>query len=191
MRPEYRVLPTARLLLRPPREEDAPAVFESFGSDPEVTRLLTWRPHRSLVDAQAALRTRLERLARGREYSWIIELREPGRLVGIVSAWIDGDGAELGFVLARPHWGRGIATEAVAAVADWALSLSDVTRVWGTCDTENGASARVFAKAGFACHGVCEREIVRPNLGPAPRPSLLFSRGGLPRRDSPTPPENG
>jgi RimJ/RimL family protein N-acetyltransferase len=170
----YRELRTDRLLLRSPRQGDAPALFVAFGADPEVTRYLTWRPH-NIADAEAALNARLERLASGIEYSWMIELHEPRRPVGIISAWLEGDAAEVGFVVARSCWNQGLATEAVLTVRDWALASPEVSRVWATCDLENRASARVLDKAGFTNLGPFEREIVRPNLDPRPRPSLLFS----------------
>jgi RimJ/RimL family protein N-acetyltransferase len=171
--PAYRALQTARLALRRPEADDAERIFRAFGSDPEVTRFLTWRPHRSLADAEAALAGRLQRLAEGSEYSWILERAGQREAVGIVSAWCSGTEVELGFVLARPHWGRGLMTEAATAVVEWALAAPEVTRVWATCDAEHLASARVLRKAGLVERG-SGREIVRPNLGPLPRPSLLF-----------------
>jgi len=178
MRLPYRDLHTDRLLLRRPREGDAPLVFESFGSDPEVTRYLTWMPHKGIADAEAALAARLERLARGSEYSWILELSTPPRVIGLISLWLEADSAEVGFVLARPEWNQGLGTEALLAVTHWALSSPGVTQVWASCDVENEASARVLEKAGFARCGECDRLVVRPNLGPEPRPSLLFSTRG-------------
>jgi RimJ/RimL family protein N-acetyltransferase len=175
MRLEYRELRTDRLLLRRPRPGDASAVFESFGADPEVTRFLTWTPHKSIAEAEAALAARLERLADGVEYSWMIESLAAHSLVGVVSAWVEDGAAELGFVLARSAWGQGLATEAVLVVKDWALASPAVSRVWATCDVDNRASGRVLEKAGLTNFGLFDREIVRPNLGPRPRPSLLFA----------------
>ena len=40
----------------------------------------------------------------------------------------------------------------------------------------------MLEKAGLESHGRFEREIVRPNLGPQPRPSLYFSRRAEPER---------
>jgi len=99
--------------------------------------------------------------------------------VGVISAWLEPGAAELGFVLARRHWNRGLTTEAVLSVADWALASPELSRLWATCDLENHASARVLEKAGLTNLGLCERQIVRPNLGPGPRPSLLFEKSGL------------
>jgi RimJ/RimL family protein N-acetyltransferase len=174
MRLPYRDLRTDRLILRRPREGDAPLIFESFGSDPEVTRFLTWRPHGAIADAEVALAERIERLVQGIEYSWVLELSDSRRLVGMISAWIDEGGAELGFVLGRSHWNQGLSTEAVLSVTEWALGSPAVSQVWATCDAENLASARVLEKAGFADCGRYERQVIRPNLGPDARPSLLF-----------------
>jgi RimJ/RimL family protein N-acetyltransferase len=172
----YRELRTERLLLRAPAAEDAAAVLAGWGADPEATRYLTWRPHGSLREAQEALAQRIERLASGVEYSWLLESAGRSGPIGVVSAWPTGDAVELGFVLARPAWGRGLATESVRAVADWAMAAPAVAQLFATCDAENRASARVLEKSGFVCRGPTERAIVRPNLGETPRPSLSFTR---------------
>jgi RimJ/RimL family protein N-acetyltransferase len=172
----YRELTTARLCLRRPRSSDAELIFSGFGADPEVMRFLAWRPHAALADAEAAMERRLERLANGVEYSWILERPDSGAAVGLISGWLEGDALELGFTLVKSHWGRGLMTEATIAVGDWALCAGAVRRVWASCDAENLASARVLEKAGLGSHGRFERAIVRPNLGPDPRPSLYFSR---------------
>jgi RimJ/RimL family protein N-acetyltransferase len=174
LRPAYRELETHRLTLRRPVEDDATRLFRAFGSDPEVTRFLTWRPHRSIADAEAAIAQRIQRLSDGTEYSWIVERAGHREAIGIVSAWFSGAEAELGFVLARSHWGQGLMTEAVAAVTEWALSSPGIKRTWATCDVDNLASARVLEKAGLVKCGGFERQIVRPNLSSLPRPSLLF-----------------
>jgi RimJ/RimL family protein N-acetyltransferase len=155
------------------RAGDAALTFS--GAEPEVMRFLAWRPHATLADAEAALARRLERLANGVEYSWILEPLDSGVAVGLISGWLEGDALELGFTLARSFWGKGLMTEAGVAVCDWAFAAG-ARRVWATCDVENPASARVLEKAGLQARGRFERAIVRPNLGPDPRASLYFSR---------------
>ena len=46
---------TERLLLRLPRRDDAPAMFAAYAQDAEVTRYLTWRPHKSIEETYAIL----------------------------------------------------------------------------------------------------------------------------------------
>lgn len=176
MRLSYRGLRSPRLLLREPAAGDAAVVFAAWSGDPEATRYLAWRPHASLAEAEAALAQRIERLAAGVEYSWFLELAGASEPIGVVSAWPADADLELGFVLSRRFWGQGLATEAVGAVAEWALAAPGVMRLWATCDAENLASARVLENIGFTCRGPFERAILRPNLSAEPRPSLYFTR---------------
>ena len=46
---------TARLRLRPVTAGDAPAIFDAYAQDAEVTRYVTWRPHRTIADTEAYL----------------------------------------------------------------------------------------------------------------------------------------
>jgi ribosomal-protein-alanine N-acetyltransferase len=172
----YRELRSARLRLRPPAAGDAAAVLEAWGADPEATRYLAWRPHTSLREAEEALAQRIQRLASGVEYSWLLESAGASGPIGVVSAWPTGTALELGFVLARRAWGNGLATESVRCVSEWALAAPQLTFLFATCDAENRASARVLEKSGFVCRGPYERAIVRPNLSAEPRPSLYFTR---------------
>ena len=53
------------------------------------------------------------------------------------------------YALLRSHWGRGIASEAVAGLLDWAFLDHGLTRLVATVHPENRASQRVLEKAGF------------------------------------------
>jgi RimJ/RimL family protein N-acetyltransferase len=176
LRSAYRELSTRRLILRPPESRDAPAIFDAFASDPEVTRFLKWHPHRTLADAHRAMAARLEGLATGAEYSWLLSLRTDGAIVGIISAWPGEGEVEIGFALGRRFWGRGLMTEAVLSAVDWAFEAAHVARVWAVCDTENLASARVLEKAGLQREGLLKAYAIHPNISPDPRDCLLYAK---------------
>ena len=57
--------------------------------------------------------------------------------------------AELGFRLARPYWGRGLATEAATAVRDHAFAVLGVPRLIAHIDPANVGSLHVVAKLGM------------------------------------------
>jgi RimJ/RimL family protein N-acetyltransferase len=57
--------------------------------------------------------------------------------------------AEIGYWLAVPFWGQGIATRAVRALTDWAFANLDLIRIFAGVFETNPASARVLEKAGF------------------------------------------
>jgi len=61
--------------------------------------------------------------------------------------------AELGYWLAEPHWGRGIATRAVSCFSQQAFELFDLVRIYARVFETNPASARVLEKAGFRFEG--------------------------------------
>jgi RimJ/RimL family protein N-acetyltransferase len=164
------------MILRTPRAEDASAISEAFASDPEVTRFLRWRPHRTLADAQRAITSRLRGLETGEELSWLLSLRGDGSILGIISVWPGEGEAEIGFALGRRSWGQGLMTEAVRSVVAWAFEPASVARVWAICDVENLASARVLEKAGLQREGLLKAHAIHPNLSPDPRDCLLYSR---------------
>lgn len=57
--------------------------------------------------------------------------------------------AELGYWLGEPFWGRGIATEAVSALTEYAFSTYDLVRIFAGVFEGNAASMRVLEKAGY------------------------------------------
>ena len=106
---------TERLLLRPGWREDAPALFQAIADEAIVRNLASPPWPYSLADAQAFLAT--ER--RPDEASFLIFRRTRGapQLIGTTGLGRRPSGAiELGYWIARPHWGLGYATEAANAV---------------------------------------------------------------------------
>jgi RimJ/RimL family protein N-acetyltransferase len=83
--------------------------------------------------------------------------------------------AELGWVLAREHWGRGYMPEAVRGVIELALGALGRYRVAAYTDFENARSARVMEKAGMQYEGRLRRCAVHPNMDEAPRDALLYA----------------
>lgn len=167
---------TERLTLRRVTPDDAPAILGTWAQDPEVTRYLAWRPHRTLEETEAYLEACDAAWREGRAYVWVIREKSTAALVGSIAARAGAHGIDLGYLLARKAWGRGLMAEAVEEVAKWALAQTDVFRVWATCDVENPASARVLEKAGFELEGTLRRWDVHPNLADEPRDALCYSR---------------
>ena len=175
MHPPPEVITTDRLVLRRPHAADAKAKYE-YSRDPEVARYMDWVPHADLASALAVVGRSAIRWESGEEYSWTITVKPTDAAVGSVGCQVQGHAVELGFVLAKPHWGQGFATEAAKAVFAWAVSCNEIYRIWATCDVDNTASTRVLAKLGMVREGVLRRWAFRPNLAPAiPRDALVFS----------------
>ena len=69
--------------------------------------------------------------------------------------------AEIGYWLGEQFWGRGIATEALVAVTDYAFSHYDVCRLYAHVFDWNGASARVLEKAGYEFEGRMKKSVTK------------------------------
>ena len=84
---------------------------------------------------------------------------EPARIIGSAGLGRSDNGeVELGYWIARDHWGRGFATEAARAVLSLARTLGH-RRVSAGHFTDNPASGRVLRKVGF-----CPTGEVRPRF---------------------------
>ena len=165
---------TTRLTLRRLRADDASAIFATYAQDREVTRFLTWRPHQSVKETREFVRGCIEAWRAGTEFIWAIVL-DGGGLIGGIALRPRDFKADVGYVIARPYWGKGFATETLRSVVSWALDQPQIYRVWAVCDVENPASARVMEKAGMLKEGILRMWIRHPQAGDAPRDCFCYS----------------
>jgi RimJ/RimL family protein N-acetyltransferase len=166
---------TARLILRPIAPDDAPAIFTGYAQDPEVVRFVMWRPHRTLAETEAYIADCLTEPA-DRARTYVLIAREGDRLLGSFALRRPQlHRLDCGYVLARPHWGRGLTTEALSEIAGWAMRWDRIWRIGAVCDVENLASARVMEKAGLEREGILRRWLVHPNVSAEPRDCFSYA----------------
>ena len=61
---------------------------------------------------------------------------------------------EIGFSIARAHWGKGLATEASAAVLEWGFKTESLAKISASSDPRNKRAMRVMEKLGMTQEGV-------------------------------------
>jgi RimJ/RimL family protein N-acetyltransferase len=166
---------TECLILRKPCTEDALAIFSSYAQDLEVTRYLLWTPHKNIEETYGILKIMLKLWEEDSAYSFAIVPKDLNSVIGMIGVHPDRFKVEIGYVLARSHWGKGLVTEAVRAVTSWLLQQPDIYRVFATCDVENPASARVMEKVGMLREGLLRRNSIHPSIGNEPRDSLIYA----------------
>ena len=145
-----KTLETERLILRAVTEADTQDIYERWASDPEVTRWLTFNPHRSIEDTRMIMDYWLSEYGKENCYRWGIVLKEENMLIGMIDvvSYDDEGTPVLGYCEAKKHWGHGYMTEALKAVT--ALLFEDgFKKISVGAVDENKGSNRVIQKAGF------------------------------------------
>jgi ribosomal-protein-alanine N-acetyltransferase len=72
--------------------------------------------------------------------------------------------AELGYWLGCDYWGRGIATQAILGLTNWAFETLDLQRIFAQPYADNLASCRALEKAGFALEGTLRRSAIKDGV---------------------------
>lgn len=163
------------LLLRPIAPDDASAIFAGYAQDPEVLRHLSFRPHRDLADTEAYIARCLATPANTARTYVLVERADGGLIGSFQLRRRDVHRLDCGFVLARPRWGRGLMTEALSVVGNWAMAQDAIWRLGAVCDVDNLASARILEKAGMRREGVLLRWMMHPNISAEPRDCFSYA----------------
>jgi ribosomal-protein-alanine N-acetyltransferase len=174
-------LTTSRLILRPWRDADLSA-FARLNDDPAVTEFLSRRLSRDESDALAAhIRTAIE--TRGWGF-WAVEVKETGPaaapFIGFVGLSVPGFEAhftpcvEIGWRLAKEHWGCGYASEAAAASLRFAFENLRLQQIVAFTVPLNKRSMRVMERIGMSRDLAGDFE--HPKLPPGHpfRPHVLY-----------------
>jgi len=157
------------LVLRRWRDDDLDA-YAAMNADPEVMRYIG----DSHVYDRAESAAVLERMRRhwdehgfGR---WAIERKQDGAVLGFAGLGFPRSFPELaaipeiGWRLARPHWGKGYATEAATASRDDFFRSFAYDQIISLAVLGNTASTRVMDKLGFRRDGETRGQSGRPVL---------------------------
>ena len=144
------MLETERLILRKLNENDADAIFNNWASDPEVTKYVTWPPHKSVEDSLNIIKTVFSK----RETYAIVKDDVPIGCVGLLfhpdtNHWWGEGAAELGYWIGEEYWGNGYAFEASQALVKRAFDELGVKEIYASYRIENNQSKRVLEKLGF------------------------------------------
>jgi [ribosomal protein S5]-alanine N-acetyltransferase len=150
----FPTLTTDRLLLRQPNAEDAADVLV-FRGDPEVQRFNS-EPHTNRAQSVELIEELRREYEEGTGVVWAVAVVATGRVVGFFgfSAWDRYHRrAEVGYDLARDHWGKGVAREALTAALNYGFGPMGLHRIEAMTIADNHASTRLLDGLGFVREG--------------------------------------
>jgi RimJ/RimL family protein N-acetyltransferase len=145
-------LETDRLILRQWRDDDRPA-FAALNADPVVMEFFP--ETRTRQQADTVLDRLIGHFDRHGFGFWALELRESGENIGFTGLQhVDFDApfcpaVEIGWRLARSHWGKGYATEAARAALDAAFRELKLDEVVSYAVKTNTRSRAVMERLGM------------------------------------------
>lgn len=151
--PKLPTIETERLLLRPFKLDDAGALFTIY-QDPQVMRYVGKAPV-TLADERNRLRRHIKNHYLRLGYGLLATvLKDTGAVIGrcgFLNWKIEGrQRTEVGYLLARAHWGQGLATEAAQALVHFGFGTLRKRRLISLIHPDNAASIRVALKIGMA-----------------------------------------
>lgn len=136
--------------------------FYTWASDPEVAKTMTWEAYTSQAAAEKFLCEVAE------NHPWFKAICINDIPVGSITL-TQGKGAsscraELGYVLAKPYWGKGIATTAAKQAIQIGFKDLNIQRIEALVDPDNKASERVLVKAGMYYEGLLKNYTIFKNI---------------------------
>lgn len=143
------IFETDRFILRPWSESDAGCLYH-FAKNPKIGPIAGWPPHESVEDSLNIIKTVFSK----RETYAVVLDDVPIGCVGLLfhpdcnHYWGEGS-AELGYWIAEPYWGQGLAVEASEIIINHAFDDLDVEKIYASYRIENAQSKRVLEKLGF------------------------------------------
>jgi len=147
-------LETERLIIRPWRREDRPALAR-MARDAEMMRYVT----RGQTWSDEAIDQMLERQRRHLTQHGVCfgatALKASGEVIGVVGMQqLDNGDFELGWWVWKDYWGRGFATEAASAYVEYARHVMGLSSLVAVIDPPNIASKVVAARLGLRCERI-------------------------------------
>ena len=150
------VIESNRLLVRLVEEADLTDLLAINGDD-EVTRYLPYASWQSLADGQAWCKRMAALNATGNGLQFVALEKSSRRVVATCLLFRYDEQsarAELGYVLGREHWGRGLMHEALSALISYAFETCALRRVEAEVNPANDPSNRLLQKLGFRKEGL-------------------------------------
>lgn len=166
------VLETERLVLRPWKQSDLKDFFE-YALVQGVGEMAGWNHHKSIEESREILDVFINE-----HKTFALELKNNGRVIGSLGIekinslddpYENMYGKEIGYVLSKDYWGRGLMTEAVKKVIDFCFDDLSLDYLWISHWVDNDKSRRVIEKCGFEFvkefEYTCQNGDIRPSRG--------------------------
>lgn len=162
-----KTLETGRLRLRPFELSDNEDMYNNWANDDAVTKHLTWPTHTSIEVTDMVLESWVKGYVLDTTYSWAIELKEEGKVIGsigVVEFKEENEQCSIGYCIGSEFWNKGITSEAFGVIIDFLFDEVGFERIQAYHHSDNPASGKVMMKVGMKHEG-CLRHYTKKTSG--------------------------
>ena len=146
---DFPTLETKRLVLRKLEATDAEALFENY-SDEEIAKNFMDEPLGDVKQASQFIEAFNEEFAQGKAITWAIVLKNTGKMIGTCSCMFETSAcAEIGYDLAKSHWGKGLMTEALEAMIGYGFNEMGLETIKADTLSNNSRSINLLKRLEF------------------------------------------
>ena len=183
------IIETERIKLRPFEQSDLDDFYE-YASVEGVGEMAGWKHHENKEKSQSILDLFITE-----DKTFAIVLKENNKVIGslgveeygmeqALSEFFDYQGREIGYVLSKDYWGKGLMPEAVKAVIDYLFNVQKLDFLTCGYYEFNNQSKKVQEKCGFKPYrklvmetrlGTKEQGILNLLVNPNKNIKLIFS----------------
>lgn len=155
----FRDLPklyTERLILRKIDKSDINELHICLSND-YISKYMLIDFDKSINSTKKMLDMILNGYKNDKPTPWGITLKEDGKLIGMCgfsSCNEVNNNAEVGYILNRDYWNKGIITEALCKVIDFGFNNMNLNKIEAKCISSNIASEKVMVKNGMSLDGI-------------------------------------
>lgn len=160
----FPILKTGRLTLRQLAIHDEQEIF-TLRSDNEINKYLDRKRAKTIDDARSFINKITENINRNDSVYWAITLSDENRLIGTICLFgfsDENDKCEIGYELLTNCQGRGIMSEALEKVIDYAFNTIKVEKIEAFFHKDNQNSIKLLEKSFFRESN--ELDDTNPNL---------------------------
>ena len=153
---EFPRLETERLILRELTGGDSEAIFWNF-SDEDITKYFMEKPFTRLEQAQSFVEAFIDEFKQGKAMTWALVLRGADVCIGTCNFMVQSSSCvELGYDLAKVHWGKGLMSEAIGAIIEYGFSRLGCGKIEADTMSHNVRSINLLTRSGFRLDDVRE-----------------------------------
>lgn len=155
---------TARCHLRRIEPSDYRMMFQNWAKYEEVCRYYPFNPAADIEVYRQKVERWVSNYSSDSYFHWVIEWKETGELIGTINLGNMEKACQMSdtcYMLSPKYWNRGIMTEVLAGVLDYAFDEIGLHRVQAEVFEENEASVAVLKKCDMTLEGVARKKYMK------------------------------